>query len=1086
MARYPRKPGYNVTGDERLLAIAPDGSVWRNRLDSLVRNGRTVYSAPCTIADFALDPTGAIWIATSCEGLVRLRPRRIDAVTELAGIPLGAVYGVAEAPDGALWITTVRHGVAVLAADGSGRWMPPGPEGPSAGIQPIWLGADGETWIGSCRVDARAWRCERPPDWPTTRVYDREIRAVHRSRDGTLWVGGWYLWRKRPGTGWHVADSGLGNDSPHRVRSIIETADGTLWFGTRGSGILRHDPDGTFHRFTTADGLSSNAIRGLREDRDGQLWIATEDSGLCRLQPPASRARLGREPPTASIACLEASNGLLSNSLHQILFDAGDRAWINSNQGVFAIPRAALDAALDAVAAGNGARVHPQVLTEHDGLPAREGNGGVNGAGVLLRDGRIAFPTQNGVGLIDPDRVHPATAPVRTVIEGIDLPGGEHVRFSPRIELARGERSFTISFTGLAPGLVQPMYFRYRLGADDPWTDLGDTRQLSLAHLPPGEHAFELQAFNSGGESGQSAAMTLVLPPYFYETTAARIALPLSIVLLLLVALLRHNVAAKRRHAELENTVDRRTADLRNALDTVNRQRNEIAGLASSKNRFFANVSHEFRTPLTLISGPLRDAASGRPLSARTQAIMLNNAQRLERLVTQLLDLERIDVDRFPLKPEDGDLSAVVQESVDAFTPLARQQRVELAIVAPGAVPLRFDAEQMARVFGNLLSNALKFTPSGGRITVEVQADADRVRIAVADTGPGVPEEWRERIFDRFSQVGREATRPREGAGLGLAVCREIVKLHGGWLSVESNPAGGATFVLELPRGQGAVPVPATSGDNGPEVPAPPPCTPPAPPGKVPAPAGRRRCVLVAEDNPDLRAYIVAALEGDYRVLDAADGEVALQLAIRNLPDLVVSDVVMPRRDGLSLARALRAAPATDGIPLIFLSARASDDDAIAGLSSGADQYLRKPFDAALLRAHVAAALHAVERLRRHLAANPAAPEEPATGLGASDRRFLEAAEKWMAANLHRESATVQEFADALHVSRATLARRYGKLAGEPPIVALRRKRLERARELLARGEGTVSEVAYAVGYASLAAFSHAYHERFGHAPSRG
>src|SRR5690606_19903107 len=433
-------------------------------------------------------------------------------------------------------------------------------------------------------------------------------------------------------------------------------------------------------------------------------------------------------------------------------------------------------------------------------------------------------------------------------------------------------------------------------------------------------------------------------------------------------------------------------------------------------------------------------------------------------------------------------------ESVDAFSPLARQQRVELAMLAPGAVPLRFDAEQMARVFGNLLPNALKFTPPGGRIARQVQDRPDRNRIPLADTGPGVPEEWRERIFDRFSQVGREATRPREGAGLGLAVCREIVKLHGGSLSVEGNRAGGASFVLELPRGGAVVPMPTTvpgtgeaaSGDDDAGGSASPGCVPPPQPAQVQIPAGRRRCVLVAEDNPDLRKYIVSVLEGDYRVLDAADGEVALQLATRELPDLIVSDVVMPRRDGLSLARELRSAPATEGIPLIFLSARASDADAIAGLASGADPSLRQPFDAALPRAHVAAALHAVERLRRQLAATPVAPEAPAAELGASDRRFLEAAERWIAANLDRESATVQEFADALHVSRATLARRYGKLAGEPPIVALRRKRLERARELLARGEGNVSEVAYAVGYGSLAAFSHAYHERFGHAPSRG
>jgi signal transduction histidine kinase/DNA-binding response OmpR family regulator/ligand-binding sensor domain-containing protein len=1083
LTRHPRLPRYNVTGEERLLATAPDGSVWRNRLDSLERNGRTVYSAPCTIADFDLDPTGAIWIATACEGLVRLRPRRIQALTESGGIALGAVYGVAQAPDGALWITTVRHGVTVVAADGSVRWLPPAPAGPPRGILPIWIGNDGETWIGPCHVDLTAWNCRRPPDWPTRRVYDREVRAVHRARDGTLWVGGWLLWRKPAGGAWEVAGSGLGSDNPHRVRSILESADGTLWFGTRGSGVLRRDPDGTFHRFSTADGLASNAIRGLREDRDGQLWIATEDMGLCRL-----RRHRSTDQPT--IACLDQGNGLMSNSLHQILFDSEDRAWINSNQGVSAIPRLALDAALDSVAAGRAAQVQPQVFTEHDGLPDREGNGGVQGSGTILADGRIAFPTQNGVALIDPASMQPPSAPVRTVIDGIDLPGGRHVPFSPRIELARGERSFTLQFTGLAPGLMQPMYFRYRFAPDEAWIDLGGTRQLNLAHLAPGQHRLELQAFNRGGESGRTAAMLLVLPPYFYETTAFRVALPVCILLLLGVALLRHNRVGRLHRMELEATVAARTEDLSSALETVNHQRNEISRLAMTKNRFFANISHEFRTPLTLITGPLRDAANGHELAAGTRAIMLGNAQRLERLVTQLLDLERIDFDRFPLRAEDGDLSALVHESAEAFAPLARQQQVALRVACPPGVRLRHDFDQMSRVLGNLLSNALKFTPAGGSIDFTMDVDADRVLVAVADTGPGVPEKWRERIFDRFSQVGSEMTRSREGAGLGLAVCREIVRLHGGRLGVEPNPGGGARFFVDLPRRGEYAAVPSSSDADEAACDAGWACPPgedlEAVPAQATAAPTRRRRVLVAEDHPELRAYIVSILEGEYQVIDVEDGEAALQLARSRLPDLIVSDVMMPRRGGFSLARELRRTPATAGIPLIFLSARASDADAIAGLSSGADQYLRKPFDGELLRAHVAAALHAVERLQRRFAeqAPLAATAAAATTVPSADRRFLAAAEAWLQAHLHDEAASIQQFAAALHVSRATLARRHAKLTGESPIAALRRMRLERARELLARGEGTVSEVAYAVGYSSLAAFSHAYHERFGHAPS--
>lgn len=1113
-SRHRRSPPHTVNGRERLLGIAPDGSVWRNHIDELSRNGQAVYTSPCEITDFSFSPAGAVWIASTCEGLLRLRPRRIAARTELDGVSLSGVYGLAQSPDGVLWIASAHNGVAALWPNGALRWV----HGQHMiGYYGIQADAGGEVWIGSCRVNRDDFRCETPADWPPALGRGDVVRAVHRARDGSLWAGGMVLMRRSPHGEWRSPHTGLQRGDAGQVRAILESGDGTLWFATRGSGLLRRDPQGGFRLFTTADGLSSNAIRAMREDRDGQLWIATEDMGLCRMKararprPPATMA------PAPSIACLDKRHGLWSDSLNQIVFDAEQRAWINSNQGVFALRRAALDAALDAVADGRSARVHPQVFTEYDGLPIREGNGGVNGAGAMLADGRIAFPTQNGVALIDPARLHPEATAARAVIESVELPGGRSLPVAARLQLATGERNLSVRYTGLVPDLTTQLYFRYRLLPDPQWIELGDARLLSLSHLPPGEKRLELQAFGSSGDGGPPAAMMLVVPPYFHETAAFRLGLPIAFVLAAFALLWRQRRLARRRHAELEATVAARTEDLRSALDTVRDHRNQIERLAMSKSRFFANVSHELRTPLTLISGPLRDAAQGRPLSAQTQAIMLGNARRLERLVTQLLDLERIDAGRFPLRPEPGDIAALLRESVHAFSTLARQQEVSLvARIGATAAPLRHDPDQVARVFGNLLSNALKFTPAGGRIEASLDDDGGTVRIAVADSGPGVPEEWRERIFDRFSQVGSEATRTREGAGLGLSLCREIVQLHGGRLWAETAAGGGAQFVLELPRNEscGTSASPSTPLVR-PQAPSGPPLSDEAAPAIPDAaiarpPPGRR--ILVAEDHPDLRAYIVSILREDYEVLDAVDGEAALQLARQALPDLIVSDVMMPRRDGFSLARELRANAETAGIPLIFLTARASGEDEIAGLACGADQYLKKPFDAALLRAHVGAALHAVERLRRRFAAAaappaampdsmepapaplaespaptpPAAPAPPRSDQpSTADRRLLDAAGRWLEANLHDEHATVQGMADALHVSRATLGRRYTRLTGETPSEALRRSRLDRGRDLLSRNEGTVSEVAYAVGYSSLAAFSHAFRDRFGHPPSR-
>ena len=1101
-----RSTRYFASGGELLLARSADGSLWRNRIDALTRDGQVVFESDSTIHDFVFDGSGAVWVSTAADGLFRLRPRHIGAVTELAGRRLGAVYGMAEAEDGALWLATMNQGVVVMAADGEARWLSEEENVVHQGIQTIFLDGPDHAWVGSCRMDPDQGTCAVAQDLPARAGRGNEIRALHRDADGSLWVGGLSLWRQSPEGTWESPESGLSTGDSGHVRVILETSDGTLWFGTRGDGLLRRARDGTFHLFNRRDGLASNAVRGLLLDRDDQIWVATEDLGLCRMRDP--------EAIRPQIACLNTSHGLWSNSLHRVLVDDDDRFWINSNHGVFAVARQALNDVMD----GRSARVHPLVFTERDGLPDREGNGGVQQAGLRLRDGRIAFPTQNGVALIDPAKLRAAAEPVRAVFEEIELPDGRRLGSRSPVLLERGERSLALRYTGLSPAFPAPVYFRYRLLPDERWTELGDARRIPLSRLPPGQHTLELMAFESGGSAGPPAQIALTLPPYLHETATFRIAVPLFLACLALAWLMRERRLGRERRDQLEVTVAERTEDLRGALDTVNSQRDEIERLANAKTRFFANVSHELRTPLTLISGPLRDAERGAPLTQRNQRLMLGNAQRLERLVTQLLDLERIDAGCFPLHRQPGDLCALVRETVDAFLPLAAQQGVAIGADLHGdPLSIDFDADQMARLLGNLLSNALKFTPSGGRIDVCLEDSVDRVQIVVADTGPGVPEEARERIFDRFSQVGSEATRSREGAGLGLAVCREIAHLHGGHLWVEGNAGGGARFVLDLPRDESpslaidresmvdliverdsmsptsATQERASSAErtDDEEIGSPhPAATDNDGAGTDGVPATARRRILVAEDHPDLRAYIVAALAHEHELMEAEDGEAALILARQALPDLVISDVMMPRRDGFGLARALRATPETAGIPLIFLTARAGVGDEIEGLASGADQYLRKPFDTALLRAHVAAALHAVERLRRRFAVKAShapAPERNAAAnpRGDADRRFLEAAERWFERHLHDESATVQGMAAALHVSHATLGRRFARLEGESPQSALRRRRLDRARALLEDGEGSVSEVAYAVGYASLAAFSRAFREHHGHAPSQ-
>lgn len=501
------------------------------------------------------------------------------------------------------------------------------------------------------------------------------------------------------------------------------------------------------------------------------------------------------------------------------------------------------------------------------------------------------------------------------------------------------------------------------------------------------------------------------------------------------------------------------------------------------KSRFFANVSHEFRTPLTLLLGPLQDQVNGLSPSKETAHAMLRNAQRLERLVDQLLELERIDAGQLKLHKSTIDLRALVRERVDMFHTLAQQKQVRLERETPSTPVLVYaDAEHLARVVDNLLSNAIKFTPAEGRVRVELRASP--VELVVEDTGPGIPDEWRERVFDRFAQMGDQATRDSEGAGLGLALSREIVQLHQGELFVQEVATGGACFVLtlpsvreEIPAKHGVVSTPVAKKDtfrlkplpleeNGQSE------------DKAAEISSTKSRVLVVEDQNDLRQYIASILVNDYAVETARNGEEALSAVRREPPDVIVSDIVMPRRDGFALARALRSEPEYAGIPLIFLTARTGDRDKIEALAIGADQYLKKPFQRDVLLAHVAAALQTCRRLREHL--GRLFPQQT----DAESDTFVERARFWIEENIHQEDLSVEDMAAGLHMSRTTLFRRLVAEAGLPPSEFIRTTRLARARRLLETSAGNVSEVAYAVGFGSLAAFSRAYRIHFGIPPS--
>ncbi len=519
------------------------------------------------------------------------------------------------------------------------------------------------------------------------------------------------------------------------------------------------------------------------------------------------------------------------------------------------------------------------------------------------------------------------------------------------------------------------------------------------------------------------------------------------------------------------------------------------------KARFFANLSHEFRTPLTLILGPLQDALHGDAgaLDAASLGIMHRHAERLKRLIDQLLDLSKLEASRMTLRAGRHDLVSFLRDLVQAFTPGAERKQITLHFVAgpQEAYPLYFEPDKLEKIVGNLLSNALKFTPAQGTVRVRVRPFEDtHLDIEVRDSGPGIPSADLPYLFERFHRVDTPGLPAQPGTGIGLSLAKELTELHGGTIFAESEEGFGATFTVRLQRGKahlGAedldeeeqVGLWGGEGMSGEvfddsrlaeAIPRTTPSTSSQPDTQ------KSSSVLVVEDNTDVRAYLKRHLASRYRVFEAADGKEALVQARAEVPDLVISDVMMPHMDGLALCRALKADEGLRHIPIILLTARASEDSKLEGLETGADDYLNKPFNA---RELLVRAENLIE-IRRLLREQYGGVRVQASDVDVSsaDEVMLAEAQAFAEAHMGERGFEVAQVADAVGLSPRQFRRKVRALTGLSAAGFVRTLRLQRAAQLIEKQAGTVSEIAYRVGFKDAKYFSRLFRQVYGALPS--
>ncbi len=1019
------------------------------------------------VAALHIDQAGTLWVGTF-SGLNKLVLNEREGSDPSTSTALST--GPAEGPDRATGTPGSGPGQAFT------RYLP------DDKVEAIVEDRSGQLWVGTqnsglLRFDqttGQATRYLHNPEDPNS-LRANHVSALLEDRSGRLWVATW-------GGGLHRFDRTTGAFTSYllhpdkergqlnnyaRTRSLYEDHQGTIWIGS-DKGFGRFDEDAEVIVPALDDGFTV----GFLEDRAGRFWVIAPGVGLLRFD---------RE--TGNSTYFTAENGLPSNVVLNILEDDAGFLWLSANGGL--------------------SRFDPDSETFRN-FGISEGLQSVlfNPGSQKSAGGTFFFATPDGLLSFSPDQIGTDAHPPDVVLTGLRI-NNETVEHGPEaplrkpmgrteeIRLSHAQKDITFEYVALHYTDPARNQYQYRLDPyDEVWIDAGTQRLANYTNLDPGTYTFRVKAAGSDGLwNEQGASVRLMIAPPWWQTWWAY-----GLYGLLLVAGIF--VAGRGQQRRLLNKERERVAAER--MEQIRLQNERLREIDEMKTHFLANISHEFRTPLTLTFGPLQDFLSGR-FQSYEQAKphferALRNGRSLLWLINQLLDLSRIESGALKLQTGQHDLKRFLSQTSALFESLAASRGITLQVEAPPhTFPHGFDADLLENAVVNLLANAFKFTPDGGTITVHLRREADgQACIEVADTGEGIAADHLPYLFDRFYQVDGTTTRKREGAGIGLSLVKELVALHGGTITVESKVGIGTRFMIHLPNvsleaaefEQEEAPAPrATAGrlavaDIETSLVA---TQAPQAPNAISADA---TIVLLVEDNADMRAYLRDHLKDDFEVVEAEDGKAGLAKAYALVPDLVLSDVMMPEMDGLALCKALKQDARTSHVPVILLTAKADVKSRISGFETGADAYLPKPFSAEELQVRVRSLIEQRRALRTKFSRVGEAVLTSEPTLPSQEEAFLKQVQQVVEARLSDASFGVEALAEEMGMSQRQLLRKLRALTEETSTELIWRLRLEQAAHLLQQNAKSVKEVAFAVGFKYEASFSRSFRKVYGVSPS--
>lgn len=902
----------------------------------------------------------------------------------------------------------------------------------------LWVGLKNQG-VSFFQADTKQWKPLNIDD-PL-----REVRTIKEDRKGHIWLGinhGLVIYdpKNKRIEKLNLHEPALGDYAP---RALEEDADGNIWVGTYGQGIYVFSAKKKrIAHFTSDNGLKSNSINHLFRDSRNNIWIATNEGIACQ----SANKELGM---LQTIIPPKSNSWLFIQAIAE---DRNGNLWCSTKSGLLRyLPEEKRFFSYD----------------QDFGIPL---GGFKNNSVASNEQGYLFFGMQDGVCFFDPKDI-PITLTSSPIYVGsfTAFRGGESPRqiekYTPghdKITLAHDENSFRITF-GVADYALQGLTeFSYQLkGRDQEWIFIGNEQALNFRNIPYGTYELLIRTRqkNEGWSSDMTSLSIDINPPYYLRTYAKVIYVLLGCSILFAI------IFFYQRKIKAEG-------ELR--LKKLEHQQQQQ--LTTERLNFFTNITHELRTPLTLILGPLDDLLEEKTLSPKQKnmvQVVQKSSNRLSSLVNQLLEFRKVESQHKPLVLGEGYLGEVVQDIVNKYIELNVKEKLEIRYHLPVTdIRTTFDAEIVHIILDNLLSNAYKYT-TAGKIDVSLSYEQDRLNtwsiLHVKDTGSGISEEYLTRIFDRFFQIDATSL---PGTGIGLALVKELVAVHYGKIEVKSRVGQGSEFCIHLLTNRVIEAVQPLVNDDHEDLSD----TTTQPP-----------LILLVEDDIDLRQYLTSTLQIHYKIITADNGNEGFDKANEDIPDLIISDVMMVGGDGFEMVHKLKERRDTSHIPVILLTAKDSDIDKQKGYELGIDSYLTKPIRPTLLFKRIENILSNRKIVHDYLMQQ--------TSLKTNSEPYL-------MENLWKDNTFVQEFveivekhmqddviettklAEKMNMSHSTLYRKLKALTGKNINQLVRKIRIQKAAELLRSGQYNVTEVSFMVGVHSPIYFRQCFKEEFGQLPS--